>query len=77
MQKINLSTAQEFEIEYFSRVIDQATDLNQLRTVAKGILKAWELQKSATKWAIAQRNLQLDKATKKMLNDLDKLPGIP
>lgn len=52
---IELTTGQQFEIERFSRAIDATVDPDQLRDLAKQLLKAWHTQKAATNWAIRQQ----------------------
>ncbi|MCP9810648.1 hypothetical protein [Synechococcus lacustris] len=52
---IELTTGQQFEIERFSRAIDAAADSEQLRDLAKQLLKAWHSQKAATTWVIKQQ----------------------
>ena len=49
-----LSASQSFELERFSRAIDAATDLAELRAITKQLLQAWQLQRAATNWAIRQ-----------------------
>lgn len=52
---IELTTGQQFEIERFSRTIDATADLEQLRDLAKQLLKAWYSQKAATTWIIREQ----------------------
>ena len=52
---IELTTGQQFEIELFSRAIDATADSEQLRDLAKQLLKAWHSQKAATTWVIKQQ----------------------
>ena len=52
---IELSIAQQFEIERFSRAIDANADADQLRNLATQLLQAWHTQKAATNWAIQQQ----------------------
>lgn len=52
---IELTTGQQFEIERLSRVIDATADPEQLRQVAKQLLRAWQTQKAATNWIIRQQ----------------------
>ena len=54
MDAIHLTTAQEFEIERMNRAIDAASDPVVLRNIAKKLLRAWMVQKSATLWAMKQ-----------------------
>ena len=50
MQPIALTLGQKFEIEKFSRDIDNASDVQQLREIAKDLLVAWKQQQSAAAW---------------------------
>ena len=52
---IELSTGQQFEIERLSRAIDATADPEDLRRVAKQLLRAWHTQKAATNWIIRQQ----------------------
>jgi hypothetical protein len=52
---IELTTGQQFEIERFSRAIDATADPEQLRLLAKQLLKAWHTQKAATHWVMSQQ----------------------
>lgn len=52
---IELSTGQQFEIERLSRAIDATVDPEELRLVAKQLLRAWQTQKAATHWFIRQQ----------------------
>jgi hypothetical protein len=52
---MELTVAQRFEIERFSRAIDATADTEQLRSLAKQLLQAWHTQKAATTWAIQQQ----------------------
>ena len=54
MGPLQLSTAQSFEVERFSRAIDQTQDVGQLREIAKQLLQAWQSQKAATQWVMKQ-----------------------
>jgi len=51
----DLSIGQQFEIERFNRAIDATADPEQLRHLAKQLLQAWQTQKAATQWVVAQR----------------------
>lgn len=51
---ITLSTAQQFELERFNRVIDETTDREALRKIAKQLHHAWQTQRAATVWAYRQ-----------------------
>lgn len=52
---MELSTGQQFEIERLSRAIDATADPEQLREVAKQLLRAWHTQKAAANWMIRQQ----------------------
>jgi hypothetical protein len=54
MDSIELTTVQQFEIERMNRAIDGTDDVQVLRSLAKQLLTAWMVQKSATIWAIKQ-----------------------
>ena len=49
---ISLTTAQQFELEKMSRVIDATTDVAGLRKLAKQLLQAWQYQRAATLWVM-------------------------
>ena len=53
MQPIALTLGQKFEIEKFSRDVDNTSDIQQLRTLAKDLLVAWKQQQSATTWIMS------------------------
>jgi len=53
--KVDLSIGQQFEIERFNRAIDATADPEQLRHLAKQLLQAWQTQKAATQWVVAQQ----------------------
>jgi hypothetical protein len=52
--EIQLTTSQQFEIERFKRVIDEAQDVAALQKISKELLQAWQLQKAAAVWAFSQ-----------------------
>jgi hypothetical protein len=52
MEPFDLSTSQKFEIERFNRAIDNTTNIEDLRKIAKQLLQAWFVQKSATRWVM-------------------------
>jgi hypothetical protein len=54
MDSIKITASQQFEIERFSRVIDATEDVPALRSIAKSLLSAWMIQRSATIWAFGQ-----------------------
>ena len=47
-----LTTSQRFEIEKMDRVIDNTTDLIALRDLAKQLHRAWQVQKTSSRWLI-------------------------
>ena len=49
---LSLTTAQQFELERMSRVIDSTQDLATLRNLAKQLLQAWQGQQAATRWVM-------------------------
>ena len=52
---IQLTTSQEFELERHSRAIEATVDADQLRSLARQLLHAWQSQRAATAWAIHQQ----------------------
>ena len=54
MEPIALTLVQKFQIEKFSREIDSSKDVQQLRSIAKDLLIAWQQQQAASAWAIRQ-----------------------
>ena len=53
---IELTVGQQFEIERFNRALDATTDPDQLRSLAKQLMQAWQTQKAATKWVVEQQS---------------------
>lgn len=51
---MELSTAQQFEIERHSRLLDDIEDVETLRNLAKLLLQSWFSQKAATAWVMRQ-----------------------
>jgi hypothetical protein len=51
---LQLTIAQQFELERMSRTIDGVNDVPTLRKLAKQLLQAWQTQKAATQWMIRQ-----------------------
>jgi hypothetical protein len=49
---ISLTTAQQFELERMSRIIDATSDAVALRKLAKQLLQAWQTQLAATRWVM-------------------------
>ena len=54
MEPIALTLGQKFEIEKFSRKIDNSKDLQALRSIAKDLLVAWKQQQAASDWIMRQ-----------------------
>ena len=54
MEPIALTLGQKFEIEKFSREIDNSDDVQALRGIAKDLLVAWKQQQAAAAWALRQ-----------------------
>ena len=54
MEPIALTLGQKFEIEKFSREIDNSDDLASLRSIAKDLLLAWKQQEAASAWIVRQ-----------------------
>lgn len=52
---IQLSISQKFEMEKMNRIIDNCTNIEDLRQVAKSMLSAWMVQKAATAWMIREQ----------------------
>ena len=54
MEPIALTLGQKFEVEKFSREIDNSDDLASLRSIAKDLLLAWKQQEAASAWIVRQ-----------------------
>jgi hypothetical protein len=54
IQAMELTIAQQFELERMGRTIDGTSDVGELRKLAKLLLQAWQTQKAATQWMIRQ-----------------------
>ncbi len=52
---LQLSMAQQFELERLTRTIDECGDTKTLQNMAKLLLKAWQSQKAATQWMLKQQ----------------------
>ena len=50
-----LTLGQKFEIEKFSREIDNSDDLAALKSIAKELLVAWKQQQAASAWIVRQQ----------------------
>ncbi|QNG29616.1 hypothetical protein [Synechococcus sp. LTW-R] len=57
---IELTVGQQFEMERFNRALDATTDPDQLRSLAKQLMQAWQTQKAATKWVVEQQSGRCD-----------------
>ena len=57
---IQLTVGQQFEMERFNRALDATTDPDQLRSLAKQLMQAWQTQKAATKWVVEQQSGRCD-----------------
>ena len=51
---IQLTVEQRFQIEQFNRTLDSTHDPDQLRQLARQLMKAWQTQKAATSWVMKQ-----------------------
>ena len=56
MEPIALTLGQKFEVEKFSREIDNSDDLAALRSIAKELLMAWTQQQAASAWIVRQQS---------------------
>ena len=56
MEPIALTLGQKFEIEKFSREIDNSDDLAALRSIAKELLVAWKQKQAASAWIVRQQS---------------------
>ena len=56
MEPIALTLGQKFEIEKFSREIDNSDDLSALQSIAKDLLMAWQQQQAASAWIVRQQS---------------------
>ena len=56
MEPIALTLGQKFEIEKFSREIDNSDDLAALKNIAKDLLVAWKQQQAASAWIVHQQS---------------------
>jgi len=54
VEPIELSMAQEFDIERLTRAIEAESDVGKLRQMAKMLLSAWVSQRAAAAWVIQQ-----------------------
>ena len=56
MEPVALTLGQKFEIEKFSREIDNSDDLAALKSIAKDLLMAWQQQQAASAWIVRQQS---------------------
>lgn len=54
IEPLKISDSAQFDIERFNRVIDNASDIMELRALAKQLLQAWHGQRAAAHWLIRQ-----------------------
>lgn len=54
MDRIKISTAQQFEIEKINRAIDRETDIEKLKNTLKALTRAWMIQRSVAGWLMRQ-----------------------
>lgn len=47
-----LTLNQQFEVEKYGRLIDDISDIKQLREVSKLLLSAYQRQRAATQWVL-------------------------
>ena len=59
MDPIALTLGQKFEVERFSREIDNSDDIAALRNIAKDLLVAWKQQQAASAWIVRQQSQDL------------------
>lgn len=57
-QDLQLSLAQQFEMNRLSRVVDNCHDIEGLRKVTHQLLKAWFVQKSAVDFVMRQKLIE-------------------
>jgi hypothetical protein len=51
---LELPLNQKFEKERFARVIDESSNIEELRKVSKVLLDGWFAQRAATQWMLRQ-----------------------
>ena len=49
---MQLTLNQSFELERMCRTVDETNDIDALRKLCKETLRAWQMQKAATTWAM-------------------------
>jgi hypothetical protein len=59
---MELTTAQQFELERMRRTIDAADDITALRSLCQQLLSAWHSQRAANLWLIRQQTGQAPRA---------------
>ena len=52
---MHLSLSQKFEAESIKRTIDEASDLEQLRILARDLADLYIRQRAATAWVVAEK----------------------
>ena len=51
---LELSLSQSFERERFLRVIDESSNVKELREIAKVLLNGWYTQRAASQWIMKE-----------------------
>jgi hypothetical protein len=51
---LELSIAQSFEKERFTRAIENSQDIKEVKEIAKVLLGGWFTQKAATQWVLQE-----------------------
>lgn len=51
---LELSIAQSFEKERFTRAIEDSRDIKELKEIAKTLLSGWFTQRAATQWILKE-----------------------
>lgn len=51
---LELSLSQSFEKERFLRVINESSDVKELREIAKVLLNGWYTQRAASQWIMKE-----------------------
>jgi hypothetical protein len=66
---MHLSLDQQFELDKFSRIIDKAHTIEQLRAISKQMLKAWFVQRAAVNFVLKQKLIDLKEETYPSTNE--------
>lgn len=51
---LELSIAQSFEKERFTRAIEDSKDIKEIKEIAKTLLNGWFTQRAATQWILRE-----------------------